>query len=480
MTKSSAKSHFRSVALAGSAALLLVACGGSEGDTSGPPVLSVFGDQPEMRLSQIDPMAGDQMTMLAQMRFEISGDLPALDDSAPAHVIEQSEPDAGKVATLLGIFGVEGELVAQTAQAGGGYVAGSSDGMGPALYVGGDAVKFWNYSPPWSQSETNSACFGAEGIESVAPPTPVTDSVPPTDTEPEQIDGEESDAVEPDPCPDDGVPQDVPSEDEALQMFSDLMSDIGVDVDSLDIEIFSDAYGASVTGFLRIGGVRSPLSWSVSYGEGDRIMWAGGVLADTEEFAEYPRIGTSAALDRLNEEQSALVDQMTGDDLAASSGIGDELVVRIVDVEEELIMLYGVDGTVYLVPGYAFLAEPDEFGYLPRYTVSAIPDEYVETVAPPAVDDGSVGGEPSTDEPGVDQPVEEIPGGEMDEGITSEQANTLLGMTEAEASAAAESNGWVVRIAARDGEQFALTMDYNPFRVNLTIDGGVVTDVFTG
>lgn len=482
MMKSSVHGHvskrrLRLVALAGAAVVLAAACGGSKSELSGPPILKVFGDQPESRLSQVSATTGEQMTMLAKMRFEIEGDLPTLDGTAPAYEISRGEPDQGKVNRLLDIFGIEGELTAQTAQSGGGYFAGSTDGTGPALYVSGDAVQFWNYSPPVSQTSVNPACLETDGIQPVAPPTPVTDSVVVADTEPDEAVPE--DEVSVDPCPNDGAPQDVPAEDEALQMFSDLMSDIDIDVDSLDIEIFSDSYGSSVSGFLRVGGVRSSLSWNVSYGEGSRIVWAGGVLADTEKLADYPRIGTSAALDRLNAQQAGLLDQMTGEDLAAASGTSDDIVVRIVDVEEELVMLYGVDGTVYLVPGYAFLAEPDDFGYRPRYTVSAVPTEYVEAVAPPAVEDGSTGEESG---PGVggSASIPDESGGGMDQEITTEQANTLLGMSEAEATSTATANGWVVRVAARDGEQFALTMDYNWLRVNLTIDGGVVTDVFIG
>lgn len=66
------------------------------------------------------------------------------------------------------------------------------------------------------------------------------------------------------------------------------------------------------------------------------------------------------------------------------------------------------------------------------------------------------------------------------EEISTEEANTLLGMSETEATAFAEDKGWVVRIAARDGEQFALTMDYNPKRVNLSVENDLVTDVFIG
>ena len=77
----------------------------------------------------------------------------------------------------------------------------------------------------------------------------------------------------------------------------------------------------------------------------------------------------------------------------------------------------------------------------------------------------------STNEAPIDDFPAEIP---LDE------ANALLGMTEAEATSYAESQGWTVRIASRDGEQFALTMDYMPTRVNLSIDQGLVSYVFIG
>ena len=143
-------------------------------------------------------------------------------------------------------------------------------------------------------------------------------------------------------------------------------------------------------------------------------------------------------------------------------------------------MLFGVDDVVYLVPGYAYIAEPDEMGYDPRYTIWAVADEYVEMVSesPEAPSDGGdpISETPVPGEPGEDQGMGD---GSVEE-ITTEEANTLLGMSEAEATSTAEANGWVVRIAERDGEQFALTMDYNWQRVNLTIADGVVTYVFIG
>jgi hypothetical protein len=507
MIQSSGTTLRRSSALIAVSTLALTACGG--GSAAEPPILRIFADAPLERVAAFEgegapidgnganeglnnsgesagSAAGSDMTMLANMRFELAAELPTLDGSATAHVIEQGEPPSDDVEMLLRIFGVEGGIEPQSAQMGGGYFAGSMDGSQPSLFIGGDALHFWNYSPPMSDTMVDPACVETSEITPVAPPTPVTDSVVVADTEAPQP-GVETEVEQESLCPEGGLPRDVPTEGEALTMFSDLMSDIGVDLDALEIEVFSDSYGSSVTGFLKVGGVRSPLSWSVSYGEGSRIVWAGGVLAPLDELADYGRIGTPAALERLNEQQSSFVDQLTGapEDLAAASGAvgGGEIVIPIVDVEEELVMLYGVDGSVYLVPGYAFLAEPDEFGYEPRYTVSAISDEYIETVdAPSSADDPSLGvvepGE-GQGEPGEDTSAGGTGGADMEE-ITNEEANTLLGMSEQEANSTAVANGWVVRIAARDGEQFALTMDYNPKRVNLTIDNGVVSDVFIG
>jgi hypothetical protein len=515
MIQSSGTVLRRSFTMIAASTLVLASCGG--GSAAEPPILRIYADAPLERVGSFDGGAGSfddggaseglnslgdgsmegttgsDMTMLANMRFELVAELPALDSSTAAYVIEQAEPSSDEVDMLMRIFGIESELEPQSAQMGGGFFAGSLDGSQPSLFITGDALHFWNYSPPASETTVDPACLETSDLEPVAPPTPVTDSVVVADTEAPPADEAVSD-VEPEIlCPDDGLPQDVPSEDEALSMFSDLMTDIGVDLDSLEIEVFSDSYGSSVTGFLMIGGVRSPLSWSVSYGEGSRIVWAGGVLAPVEKLADYDRIGTDAGLDRLNEQQASFVEQLTGspEDLAAASGgsIGDEIVVPIVSVEEELIMLYGVDGSVYLVPGYAFLAEPDQFGYEPRYTVSALSDKYIETVeADQTVDDPSLGqqdpglgsGMPGEDGSTGGEPGIEGPGGEDMQEITNEEANTLLGMSEQEATSTAEANGWVVRVAARDGEQFALTMDYNPKRVNLTVNNDVVSDVFIG
>jgi hypothetical protein len=485
--------------------------------------LQVLADAAPMSMSQTEGL-NDRMTMLANMRFELAAELAGLDSDSPAYVLTAGELPMGQVETLLSIFGIEGELQAPSDPSGadssgidfsgGGYFAGSTDGTEPSLYISADAMQYWNYSPPISETMIDPACFDSSDIASVSPPTPVTESIAPQgeDTDADLADsgvsdsggeaggtidseppvGDEQPVVE-DLCSQDQLPQDVPTEDEAVQLFSDLMSDIGIDADDLVIDAFSDDYGASVVGFMKIDGIRSPLSWTVSYADAGRIVWASGVLSEPQKLADYGRIGTQAGLERLNDQQSGLVDQMAGDpgvDPAASASsdsdpnsVG-EIVVQIIDVEEELVMFYGVDGSLYLVPGYAFLADPDELGYEPRFTVTAIADEYIDLVAPS--DSGSFT-EPGVAEPGFEEPVFEgedpdgnVSGGEIMQDISSDEANTLLGMSESEATSTAESNGWVVRVAVREGEQFALTMDFNSRRVNLTVENGVVTYVFVG
>lgn len=56
----------------------------------------------------------------------------------------------------------------------------------------------------------------------------------------------------------------------------------------------------------------------------------------------------------------------------------------------------------------------------------------------------------------------------------------MVGLSESEAVEAAVGNGWQARIGSRDGEDFALTMDYRFDRVTLTIVGDKVTAVSVG
>ena len=71
-----------------------------------------------------------------------------------------------------------------------------------------------------------------------------------------------------------------------------------------------------------------------------------------------------------------------------------------------------------------------------------------------------------------------VPGNDVK--ISDEQAKTLIGKTETVAEAYARDNGWVWRVGRRDGEEFALTMDYCECRVTVSIDGSIVTEAVVG
>jgi len=150
--------------------------------------------------------------------------------------------------------------------------------------------------------------------------------------------------------------------------------------------------------------------------------------------------------------------------------------VSIVGVEEELVTLYGADGSIYLVPGYTFIAAEDEYGYAGRYTVSALPDEYMQV-------SDAVNEVPMTEAPVDDTAVEEPsvdPAVDPDMSVAQDVADTVLGMSEAEATQTAEAKGLTVRVGSRDGEDFALTMDYRSDRVTLTVKADKVTAVTVG
>ena len=63
---------------------------------------------------------------------------------------------------------------------------------------------------------------------------------------------------------------------------------------------------------------------------------------------------------------------------------------------------------------------------------------------------------------------------------TQALAAQVVGMSEAAAKSAVEAADHTFRVVARDGEQFAVTDDYSTTRINVTIEGGKVTEATVG
>ena len=325
------------------------------------------------------------------------------------------------------------------------------------------------------------------------------------EVEPPVAEGDTVTSVE--PCSVPTPPENVPSAAQAEDLFEQMLKDLGLKPKDFITESYADEWNASVTGYLTIDGVRTSLSWSASYGADAELVWASGVLAEVAQAADYPRIGTAQGIERLNNDQQygwggpMVRGGVAYNDMAVASSetvvappvdtdttVSEETVnipnssqeipiteIEIVAVEEELVSLYGADGSIYLVPGYSFLAA-EEWGYTPRYLVSALPDEFIEETS---VDSVST---PPTDASGVPTPetIDPLNPVTDEPNITQEAADTLLTLSERAATQTAVSNGWEVRVGQRDDEMFMLTKDWIATRVTLTIVDGKVTQVDVG
>lgn len=81
----------------------------------------------------------------------------------------------------------------------------------------------------------------------------------------------------------------------------------------------------------------------------------------------------------------------------------------------------------------------------------------------------------------VDLPTTNVPVSiYSDKVISSAEAASLVGMTEAAALREVQARGWRVRVVGRDGELYAVTMDYSAGRLNFTITNGVITACTVG
>ncbi|MFZ9541535.1 MAG: hypothetical protein ACO292_10385 [Ilumatobacteraceae bacterium] len=474
--------------------LIATACG-DDPDASGRPVLVVTGSGAGINAPATanDMATGAESKMWApwQMKFIAGADLPALDSDAMSYVISGGSVSVSDISDMAAVFGVSGDVEEVDANMGGGYRIGSDNGSTASFWVSGDSMRYWSYSPKWDESNVVGCAIASSPDGSVT-------------TEPVEC-------ARPEP------PANVPSDEEARALFASLMEKMNLNADDLVLESYADEWGASVYAYFKIDGVRSPLTVSVGFGAEGAVTYASGFLGEISDGASYPRIGTAAALERLNSDYAnpmlrggvAIDDVVAIDDTTRSSaevaiasegqsGSSDEVVapdtivpvpspdvtavdmptipvesvpvdvpievqeVTIVAVEEELVMLYGADGSIYLVPGYAFIAAEDEYGYTPRYTVSAMPDEYVQQADPIDV----------SIEPAVDEPVPSDP---VVTEVSAAEAEGLIGLSESAALDTAKVNGWEARVVSRDGEDFAVTEDYRMDRVNLTIVDDMVT-----
>jgi hypothetical protein len=289
------------------------------------------------------------------------------------------------------------------------------------------------------------------------------------------------------------------------------MTSIGLDPDAYTLETYADEWGAGVTAWGELDGIRSPMSVSVGFGAEGAVTYAGGTLAEPVAVGEYPRVGTAAGLERLNGDWMERYWAATDGPMplaaaaeaggAAEGGVADvaapepapdtepvvepeEIVITVVAVEADLWQVWDQDDSTWLLPAYAFV---DADGG--RSLIPAVPDEYLD-IAPAEEVPPVTEPLPDTAPDGSDVPVTEPPATVPDTAPvpteptvvlpTDADAASLVGLTEAEAQKLVEERGWVFRVVQRDGVDLAVTMDFREDRLDAKIAAGVVVAATIG
>ena len=272
-------------------------------------------------------------------------------------------------------------------------------------------------------------------------------------------------------------PKNLLPEDEAIARATRFLLQIGFRLNSFRLNATKSDYSTDVTGNLFIANIPTNLNFSFSYGEDGKVLAASGPLLIVRKANGYYLITPDEGVKRLSDPRYSSIGASTRTalDMATSSPTSSSsnapLTVPITRVEYSLMQSLLANGTTILLPAYTYFNEDGVVG-----TVIAMKDEYlifgdlpVNTDEPTPLNTAghtSSAGGSSVTRPSVV--------------ATPEATKLLVGLSEAEATKVAEGNGWVVRIAMRDGEAFQLTMDFSESRVNFTIVKGIVTAASIG
>jgi hypothetical protein len=398
--------------------------------------------------------------------YVAAGDLAALDGKAASWKSDET-PTKKEMRRIADALGVEGDVVEQSADMGGGFVVGSTDGSGPMMSFSNseyDAFHSWWWSMAsggWSSDSTIS--------RSESP------------VEPQK-------------------PENLPTKLEAEDAVAKIISDAGFSVD--DIDVTADEWGVWATAWETFDGMRSPFAWNFGFGANKALTYASGHLLKFEKGPEFPRVGSMVGVERLSDpkysgwygygatardatmaiEPAPVGSSEPGESTDTTTSAPEVVEVKLKSVNESLMSVVDDKGVVWLLPAY-------EYATADGYSVStlAIADEFIAqespattdtAVEPSPGDSGSEGGS----EGGSDGSSDGSSPGSVGDIVapTPEDAAALVGLTEAEAVKVIASNGWTSRVGKRDAEEFMLTADYSETRLTLTIEAEKVTAAVIG
>lgn len=470
--------------------------------------------------------------MPSNLTYVFDGDATDLAGTARAWYFPAGVAATQDQATALAAaLAVEGDVRAVPVDQGGGWTVGPADYSGPNVSVGSDAMLSWWYSgaqvpmtapcdvaTPIDATDATDAPIETANDVTVAPPC--QDQAPPTGTpSPAQADKLAKEFFA-------SIGIDVASYE--FETYGDEWS-VGVTAYLLVDGLRTNAtqyvgYGpdASITwagGFLAapVQGDEYPLI-GVDAGVqrlNDQSMWmrgyegGGGVYIDD---ASIDSSGDGSVDDVIEQGIAPSVDASSGVSAGASTAEGgaaeppppvticdpacpppavEPIIVTFIDVAPSLEMQWAEDETIWLLPGYQFSS--DDGG---TYTVVAVADEFLKTNEPQVdpsgvdtvpVDVGPI--EPALSTPAPDGAEDGTENGDplcasvvmvnvWDPGeLSTDDVQFLVGMCTESAIAEGDSLTFSVRVVREDGVDLPVTADFSPNRVNVAVDGGVVTQV---
>ena len=217
-------------------------------------------------------------------------DLPDEAGTAPGYRLDAKGIDLEALARELGrAFDVTGAPMKQDY----GWTVGNTDGTGPSIWVGEDATVSWSFNDP-----TVNPWECARGSVPEAAPA---DGSGPAVSGPGVAEPGASESC---------VPSEAPiDERDAVRQARKVLASLGVSdqpVDGVDIEweSGSDDFTTWVTGWQRVEGQRTQLSWSFTFGA-ESILWANGFAAGLVQVPSYPIVGVRTAVDRSSDPRFA-------------------------------------------------------------------------------------------------------------------------------------------------------------------------------
>ena len=378
-----------------------------------------------------------------EVTYSVQGTLPYLGDRLLAWSIGRRTKPSGELEKLAFSFGINGDVEKIDENM---YAATDADKTKSVNLWIDDAGGWWSYS--------NFEQGTGSGVSEPSCPPGTRCEVP---------------------APAQNLPQNLIEPGDALRRTNQYLSRADMVPLNYPLKATKSDYSTDVFGALTLGGVETNIGVSFTYGENGVLLSASGPMIAIAMAGRYPIVSPMEAVKRLsNPLYGAIGGAVRGAaDVAVSSQPSEdsvtnqEIEIPITGVRLILMEARLSNGTHMLLPAYTFSNADGDVG-----TVLAITDDLLAfrksvtdstAIAPP--DTSGTGTEPAPVEPGA---------------ITQAEANSLIGLTENEATLTAGGKDWLVRVAARDGKFFMLTTDYVTNRVNLTIEKTLVTAVTVG